>query len=226
MYSQLPVCDDRHHGSKVHVCKSITLGFGAGLLLGALVTMALLHPSLPGTSAAEPSSLVASQFSMATGNSVTSDRSAVIANSWRFTHDGRGHPQIGAKTAVMEKTPAQGQYSPEQLELLQRASKALQEQSYQQPANSQPTSTQGKYSPEQLAFLRRAGKLPSEQEQQEQQQQPTSAQGQYSESQLAFMRRKMEQQYKRPVTASWETPAAESVGRRDGYSRYSAQKFS
>merc|ERR1712216_959960 len=154
------------------------------------------------------------------------------ARGWRFTHDGRGHPQIG-NTGVADKPAAQdgysqpyqqptsaqvpaGQYSPEQLEFLRRSGK-MPAAPVQQPTSAQVP--QGQYSPEQLDFLRRAGKLPNAQAQ------PANAQGQYSESQLDFMRRKMEDQYQRPTT-SWDSSTFEAAeGRRDGYRPYHNQRF-
>eukprot|EP00747_Dinoflagellata_sp_TGD_P129287 gnl/TRDRNA2_/TRDRNA2_174661_c0_seq1.p1 gnl/TRDRNA2_/TRDRNA2_174661_c0~~gnl/TRDRNA2_/TRDRNA2_174661_c0_seq1.p1 ORF type:complete len:266 (-),score=38.92 gnl/TRDRNA2_/TRDRNA2_174661_c0_seq1:589-1302(-) len=236
MYSQLPVCDDRHHGSKVHVCKSITLGFGAGLLLATVVTLAV-PSTVPATSAAEPSSLRTLPVSTASQSSISALRGGipVIAQGRFVTHDGLGHPGIGGNTAVVQNAPSlsqpyqqpvsmqtpAGEYSPEQLEFMRRAGKMpSMEQPVQQSASVQVS--QGQYSPEQLEFLRRAGKLPNSEPQH---QQPSSTQGQYSESQLEFMRRRMENQYQQPTT-SWDSPKPEAAqGRRDGYTPYQKQRF-
>eukprot|EP00747_Dinoflagellata_sp_TGD_P044661 gnl/TRDRNA2_/TRDRNA2_143399_c0_seq1.p1 gnl/TRDRNA2_/TRDRNA2_143399_c0~~gnl/TRDRNA2_/TRDRNA2_143399_c0_seq1.p1 ORF type:complete len:233 (-),score=29.48 gnl/TRDRNA2_/TRDRNA2_143399_c0_seq1:272-970(-) len=232
MYSQLLVDgEDSRSGSKARLFKGMALGFGAGLLLGTVLSMVIV----PGINTSEPSSLVASTaFSTASQNSVNPLRgsSPVVAHGWRFTHDGKGHPGIGQTVHGMvadagyapsyqpsssAPVPA-GQFSPEQLEFMRRSGKLPSlEQPVQQAASAQVSD--GQYSPEQLEFMRRAGKMPNSQPQ------PTSAQGQYSQTQLDFMRRKMEDQYS-PPTTSWDSAADDSAGRRDGYRAYHSQRFS
>eukprot|EP00747_Dinoflagellata_sp_TGD_P196751 gnl/TRDRNA2_/TRDRNA2_67261_c0_seq2.p1 gnl/TRDRNA2_/TRDRNA2_67261_c0~~gnl/TRDRNA2_/TRDRNA2_67261_c0_seq2.p1 ORF type:complete len:463 (+),score=73.60 gnl/TRDRNA2_/TRDRNA2_67261_c0_seq2:69-1457(+) len=97
------------------------------------------------------------------GNQEAPLHGAVVAHGWRFTHDGRGHPKIDQQT-VVGNTPvsvissAQGEYSQEQLEFMQRSGKMPNTPAQTQ---QQPTSSQGQYSPEQLEFLRRSGKQPN-----------------------------------------------------------------
>merc|ERR1719262_210923 len=61
MYSQLPAdCDDSHRAGGVRSFKAgVALGAGAGLLVGAIVALSFLAPTLLHTSAAESNNLAA-----------------------------------------------------------------------------------------------------------------------------------------------------------------------
>jgi hypothetical protein len=140
MYSQfLSDGEDSHRASQKRFLKGLAVGFGAGLLVATIVTVAFLPSTVPDSSAAEPSSLIAWPSVLRTAPS-----RGTVVYGWR-------HNKQDDNFAPKQGLPADSLYGQTQ---------SYQPQ-FQQPMRSQPAQVApGEYSQEQLEFLRRTGKSP------------------------------------------------------------------